>query len=136
MGKAKIGFEVDEADLANARAYVARHGTSLDRLVSALFASLGTDESQRLPAIDPLTSMLLAVSTGQISMTEATRKLELPDVGYIFHLLAERKLPLPHLSDDFVKKQLAEVSSALDECLLEPNKASTNPNESHRPATA
>ncbi|MET0963159.1 MAG: hypothetical protein ABWY05_10130 [Noviherbaspirillum sp.] len=51
MGKAKIGFEVDEDDLANAKSFVAKHGESLNKLVWALFASLGQDESSRSPAI-------------------------------------------------------------------------------------
>jgi hypothetical protein len=136
MGKAKIGFEVDEVDLAKAKAYVAKHGTSLNKLVSALFASLGQEEFQRQPAVDPLTSTLLAVSVGRLSIMEASRRLELPDAGYVFHLLAERKLPLPRLPDDFVKEQLAEARSALDDCLVEPKKASAKREESRRPATA
>ena len=39
MPKAKINFEIEEEDLANAKAYVARHGGSLNKLVAALFAS-------------------------------------------------------------------------------------------------
>ncbi len=136
MGKAKIGFEVDEVDLAKAKAYVARHGTSLNKLVSALFSSLGQEELSRLPALDQSTSILLAVSVGSLSIMEASRRLELPDAGYVFHLLAERKLPLPRLSDDFVKKQLKEARSALDDCLVEPAKTVTKRGEGSRPATA
>ncbi|MES2116627.1 MAG: hypothetical protein V4578_15820 [Pseudomonadota bacterium] len=136
MSKAKIGFEVDEADLARAKAYVAKHGTSLNKLVSALFASLGQEDVGRTPALDPLTSTLLAVSVGKLSVMEASRRLELPDAGYVFHLLAERKLPLPRLSDDFVKKQLAEVRSALDDCLVEPAKTVTKRAAGRRRATA
>ena len=136
MGKAKIGFEVDEVDLAKAKAYVARHGTSLNKLVSALFASLGQEDVRRQPELDPLTSTLLAVSVGRLSIMEASRRLELPDAGYVFHLLAERKLPLPRLSDEFVKKQLAETRGALDDCLVEPEKTSAKRGEGRRPATA
>lgn len=134
MGKAKIGFEVDEVDLANAKAYVAKHGTSLNKLVSALFAYLGQEDLRRQPSVDPLTSTLLAVSVGSLSIMEASRRLELPDAGYVFHLLAERKLPLPRLSDDFVKKQLAEARDALDECLVEPEKASAKRAFNTKPA--
>ncbi|MEO7579472.1 MAG: hypothetical protein ABIT83_17815 [Massilia sp.] len=136
MGKAKIGFEVDEVDLAKAKAYVAKHGTSLNKLVSALFASLGDEDARAQPAVDSLTSILLAVSVGKISVMEASRRLELPDAGYVFHLLAERKLPLPRLPDDYVKKQLAEARSALDDCLLEPRKPVTKRAEGRRPARA
>lgn len=136
MGKAKIGFEVDEEDLANAKAYVAKHGTSLNQLVSALFASLGQEDLRRQPAVDPLTSTLLAVSVGKLSVMEASRRLELPDAGYVLHLMTERKLPLPRLSDDFVKKQLAEARSALDDCLVEPGKTVAQRGEGRRPATA
>ncbi|HEX7988311.1 MAG TPA: hypothetical protein VF616_32695 [Duganella sp.] len=136
MGKAKIGFEVDEKDLANAKAYVAKHGGSLNKLVSALFASLGQEESHQLPAVDQVTGILLAVSVGGLSIMEASRRLELPDGGHVLHLLAERNLPLPRLPDDFVKKQLSAARSALDDCLVEPEKAVTKRGAARRPATA
>lgn len=136
MGKSKIGFEVDEGDLALAKSYVAKHGGSLNKLVSALFASLGREEELYRPVLDQTTSTLLAVSMGTLSIMEAARKLDLPDAGYIFHLLAEKKLPLPRLPDDFVKRQLKEARSALDACLVEPEKTVKTRGEGNRPATA
>lgn len=136
MGKAKIGFEVDEVDLAKAKAYVAKHGGSLNKLVSALFASLGQDEAGRMPALDPSTGVLMSVSTGKISIMEAARQLELPDAGYVFHLLMNKGLPLPRLPEDFVKRQLNEARSALDDCLLEPVDDIRKRGEGRRPATA
>lgn len=120
MGKAKIGFEVDENDLANAKAYVAKNGGSLNKLVSALFASLGAQEAARAPALDPSLKVLLLASTGEISISEATRRLELPDPGYVLRRLADHRLPLPRLPDEFVGMQLDAARSALDDCLLEP----------------
>jgi len=119
MGKAKIGFEVDEDDLAKAKAYVARHGGSLNKLVSALFASLGRDDPAEPMALDPTVKTLLATSMGKISLMEAAQQLDLPDAGYVFHLLAEKNLPLPRLPQDFVSRQLEAARSALDECLIE-----------------
>lgn len=136
MGKAKIGFEVDEKDLAIAKAYVARHGGSLNKLVSALFASLGQDEGRRPALVDPVTSTLLAVSMGTLSIMEASRRLELPDAGYVLHLLAERSLPLPRLPDDFVRMQLNEARSALDDCLIEPVTNVEKRKTGKRPVTA
>lgn len=137
MGKAKIGFEVDEVDLANAKAYVAKHGGSLNKLVSALFASLGREGERNPPALDPATSTLLAVSMGNLSIMEAARQLDLPDAGYVLHLLAEKKFPLPRLSHDFVKEQLNQARSALDACLVEPEKkAAKTGGKGSRPATA
>jgi hypothetical protein len=120
MGKAKIGFEVDEDDLANAKAFVARHGGSLNKLVSALFASLGKDEARRSPAIDPAMRVLLSVSMGKISIMEGARQLELQDAGHLFLRLEEAGLPLPRLSKEEVNRQLAEARDALDACLVEP----------------
>lgn len=120
MGKAKIGFEVDEDDLANAKAFVARHGGSLNKLVSALFASLGQDAKDRSPSIDPATRVLIDVSAGKISIMEGARQLELQDAGYVFHRLAEAGLPLPRLSEGDVSHQLAQAKDALDACLVEP----------------
>ncbi|WP_295997699.1 hypothetical protein [Rugamonas sp.] len=136
MGKAKIGFEVDEADLANAKAYVARHGGSLNKLVSALFASLGQEAAAGVPALDPATGLLMAVSMGKLSIMEASRRLELPDAGYVLHLLAEQGLPLPRLPDAYVKTQLNEARDALDDCLLEPAKAVKKRGGRRRPAAA
>lgn len=126
MGKAKIGFEVDEDDLANAKAFVARHGGSLNKLVSALFASLGKDEARRSPAIDPATRVLLNVSMGKISIMEGARQLELQDAGHLFLRLEDAGLPLPRLSKEEVNRQLAEARDALDACLVEPVSVNSN----------
>jgi len=136
MGKAKIGFEVDEGDLALAKAYVAKHGGSLNKLVSALFASLGREEDEPRPALDHVTSALLAVSMGTLSIMEAAEKLDLPDAGYVLHMLAEKNLPLPRLRSSFVQKQLNEARGALDACLVAPEKAVKKRGEGSRPATA
>ena len=130
MGKAKIGFEVDEDDLANAKAFVARHGGSLNKLVSALFASLGKDEANRAPAVDPAMRVLLNVSMGKISIMEGARQLELQDAGYLILRLKEAGLPLPRLSAQEVDRQLVEAKDALDACLAEP--VSTNDNRSRK----
>jgi hypothetical protein len=120
MAKAKINFEVDANDLANAKSYVARHGGSLNKLVSGLFASLGKSEAALRPVDDPALSVLLDVSSGVISIDEGARRLQLPDTGYIFRRLAQAHLPLPILPDAIVKAQLNAARSALDECLVEP----------------
>ena len=132
MGKAKIGFEVDEVDLAHAKAYVARHGGSLNKLVSTLFASLGQDEREMTPAPDASTRVLMSVSTGKMSIMEAAQRLELPDAGYVFHRLAEKGLPLPRLNDEFVKAQLDNARDALEECLVEPAKVVKKPAQVRR----
>ncbi|MDQ2823810.1 MAG: hypothetical protein M3Y65_26110 [Pseudomonadota bacterium] len=138
MGKAKIGFEVDEKDLASAKAYVATHGGSLNKLVSALFASLGRNDRRQPAMVDPVTSTLLAVSMGNLSIMEASRRLELPDAGYVLHLLAEKNLPLPRLPDDFVGLQLDAARSALDDCLAVPSTTLTTVTRAtgKRPVTA
>ena len=120
MGKAKIGFEVDERDLANAKAFVAKNGGSLNKLVSALFASLGREEASRAPALDPATKILMSASIGEISIMEAARLLEVPDAGYVLRRLADQGFPLPRLSQDIALGQLDAARQALDECLLDP----------------
>ena len=136
MGKAKIGFEVDEDDLANAKAFVARHGGSLNKLVSALFASLGENETRRSPAIDPATRVLLNVSIGKISIMEGTRQLELQDAGHLFLQLEEAGLPLPRLSKEEVRRQLAEAKDALDACLIEPARVERKGRKASKHATS
>lgn len=120
MGKAKIGFEVDEKDLANAKAFVAKNGGSLNKLVSALFASLGQTEASRAPALDPSTKILMSASIGEISVMEAARLLEVPDAGYVLRRLADQGFPLPRMSQEIARGQLDVARQALDECLLEP----------------
>ncbi len=121
MGKSKIGFEVDENDLANAKAYVAKNGGSLNKLVSALFATLGKQETARAPVLDPSLKVLMSVSTGAMSITEAARRLELPDAGYVLQRLADTGLPLPRLPEELVLGQLGAARAALDDCLVQPN---------------
>jgi hypothetical protein len=134
MGKGKIDFEVDEQLLANAQAFVAKHGGSLDELVSAFLASLGREEKERGPAIDPSTSVLMAVSSGRISIMEAARLLELPDAGYVFQRLAAMGLPLPRLSEEFTRQQLEQARNALDGCLVEPEVTAKIPSEPSKPS--
>ena len=120
MGKAKIGFEIEQEHLANAKAYVARHGGSLNKLVSMLFASLGQEERLHSPLSDPATEILMDVSTGKISITEAAGLLELPDAGFVLQRLARTGLPMPRLADGDVRRQINEASEALDDCLIAP----------------
>lgn len=126
MGKATITLEVDEGDLNKARAYIAKHGGSLNELVSTFIASLAREEERQLPALDTTTSVLLAASMGDLSLIEATRKLGLPDAGYVFHLLAEKEFPLPSLPIDFVTNQLEQARPGLDECLVGPTRRISN----------
>ena len=123
MAKTKINFEIDEASLSNAKAYVGRHGGSLNRLVSSLFASLGEDEQLRVPIVDPSKRVLLDLSAGRVSLMEATRLLDLPDAGYALQRLADEGLPLPRLPDDAVRRQAAQSLNALQGCLTEPGSA-------------
>lgn len=136
MGKAKIGFEVDEIDLANAKAFVAKNGGSLNKLVSAMFASLGREDVARAPVLDPATKVLMAVSTGSMSITEGARQLGLPDAGYVFHRLAEAGLPLPRLPKEFVTEQLNVARAALDECLVHPEADGRKRRKNSKSATA
>jgi hypothetical protein len=100
MGKAKINFEIDEQHLANAKAFAARHRSSLNKLVGAYFASLGQDETMEERPVNPLTKILLEVSLGRLSILDASHELKLPDGGYVLHLMREANLPLPKLPED------------------------------------
>jgi len=116
MSKTKINFEIEEEILANAKAYVARHGGSLNKLVVSFFAQLG--QQLDAPPIDPAKKILLDLSCGKISLIEATRLLGFQDAGYTLHLMAEEGLPMKRLSEKTVKRQAAESLDALGECLL------------------
>lgn len=122
MSKAKINFEIEERNLANAKSFAARHRVSLNKLVSAYFASLGQDES-RAPALDPSMKTLLDVSLGNLSVIDAARELNLPDGGFVLHLMREARLPLPKLPDDLVRQQAEDAREALKECLIKKDEA-------------
>lgn len=120
MSKAKINFEIEQENLANAKAYVARHGGSLNKLVSAFLASLGSEERQNTPAIDQSRRLLLEVSSGKLSVVDAAAALGLVDAGYVLHRLREERLPLPRLSENDVRRQSEASIDAFKECLLKP----------------
>ncbi len=116
MGKSKINFEIEDEVLSNAKAYVARHGGSLNKLVSSLFSQLG--QKLDAPAIDPSKKILLDLSSGKISLMEATSLLGYQDAGYTLHRMVDEGLPMPRLSEETVKRQAAESLDALKQCLL------------------
>ena len=120
MGKAKINFEIEEESLANAKAFVAKHGGSLNNLVSSLFDSLGQIERARGPAADPATRILLEASAGKISIMEAASQLRLPDAGYVLQRLARENLPMPRLADSDLDGLASESLEALRDCLKQP----------------
>jgi hypothetical protein len=125
--KAKINFEVDEESLSNAKAYVAKHGGSLNKLVTSLFASLGQDERLLSPVPDPAKKILLDLSSGKVSLSEATRLLALPDAGYTLRRLADEGLPLPRLPDEVARRQAQASLDALSACLVAPPEAGKKP---------
>ena len=120
MRKAKINFEIEHENLANAKAYVARHGGSLNKLVSAFLASLGSEERQTKPAIDQSRRILLEVSSGKLSVVDAAVALGFVDAGYVLHRLREERLPLPRLSEIDGRRQSDASFGAFRQCLLTP----------------
>lgn len=119
MSKSKINFEIEQEHLTNAKIFVARHGGSLNKLVSAYFASLGRDEATAIPALNPSMRVLIDVVTGKTSAVDAARELKLPDAGYVLHMIRDAQLPLPKLPDDVVVRQVAASLEALRECLID-----------------
>ena len=65
--------------------------------------------------------VLMNVSTGKISIMEGARLLDLQDAGCLFHRLADVGLPLPQLSEEAARRQLADAKDALDVCLVGTN---------------
>ena len=119
MPKAKINFEIEEEDLANAKAYVARHGGSLNKLVATLFASLAADQRQRSPAVDPAVEILLNYSAGKLSMVDAANILRLPDAGYVLRRMEQAGIPLPRLTEAEITRQAKGSLEALKACIVD-----------------
>lgn len=120
MAKSKINFEIEQEILANAKAYVAQHGGSLNKLVSVFFSNLGKQERANAPLINPETRVLMDVSAGRISLMEGVRMLALQDAGFLLQKLREAALPLPQLSAMDASTQADAASAAFADCLLAP----------------
>jgi hypothetical protein len=60
-------------------------------------------------------------SVGKLSIVEAADLLELPDAGFVLHLLAENGLPLPKLREADVRKQADNSLEAMRSCLPLPH---------------
>lgn len=120
MSRVTVEFEIEEADLAKAKEFVATNGGSLDGLVSAFLACVGRGEPAQQITADRLGQVLLSVSAGQISVAEAARVLNFPDAGYVLHRLAQAGFTIQGLPDHTVHQQLVAARTALDQCLVEP----------------
>ena len=119
MTKAKINFEIEEEDLAYAKAYVAKHGGSLNKLVAALFASLAADERQNSPAVDPGIEALLKYSAGKLSLVDTAYSLGLPDAGYVLRRMEQESIPLPRLTQAEITRQAGNSLEALKACMTD-----------------
>lgn len=117
MAKSKINFEIEQEILANAKAYVARHGGSLNQLVSSFLSNLGKQERSNAPLANPETRVLMDVSSGGISLMEGAGMLGLRDAGLMLQKLRDAGLPLPQLSAIDAGDQ---ASAAFADCLLAP----------------
>ena len=67
-------------------------------------------------------SILLQLSTGAISLIDATAKLGLPDVGHTLQRLREANLTMPRLPKHVVKAQSEASLTALRLSLTDNNK--------------
>ena len=120
MGKAQINLEIEQEILANAEAYVARCGGSLDNLVSAFLSALGTDERASSTIPNPTTQVLLEVSSGRTSLVEGARMLGMQDAGYLLQRLRDVGLTLPQLPESDSRLLADKTSTAFADCLLDP----------------
>ena len=119
MTTAKINFEMDRDVLATAQAFAAKHRVSLNKLVSTYFASLGQEDKAAMP-VDGRLSVLLEVSQGKVSITDAARELGLGDAGHVLALMRQAKIPitLKPLPANFVKNQADSALEAMRSCML------------------
>ena len=119
MTTAKINFEMDRDTLANAQSFAAKNRVSLNKLVSAYFASLGHDGSSVVP-VDSRQSVLFEVSMGKISIADAARELGLGDAGHVLSLMRQLGIPitLGFLPPVFVKQQADASLEAMRSCML------------------
>ena len=100
---ANITFAIDDQALASAKAYAAEHGTTLNRLVGAYLASVGTHQSRA--AVTRAQQVCMEYSLGRTTLVEATEALRLRDAGHFLGLMRASGLPLPRLTDDALAAQ-------------------------------
>lgn len=100
---ANITFAVNDAALANAKSYAAERSTSLNKLVSAYFASLGREHSHK--SVSKTEKALLEYSLGQSNLVDTAQALGLPDAGHVLALMRVAGLPLPELTNSETERQ-------------------------------
>lgn len=118
MSRTNITFSLDTRTLAHAKAYAARAGVPLNRVVGQLLDSLG----QGLARGDSLNStqrQLLRYSTGQASLSETVEALGVNDGGIVFAMLRELSLPFPTMEPEEARR-LADAALPSLEAALKP----------------
>jgi hypothetical protein len=109
--KSNITFSLDELAIDAAKAYAAKSGTTLNKIVTRYFLSLAANDDMRLPVLDT-TRALLRYSNGQSSLPETVAALGVNDGGVVLQMLREQQLPVPMLDQSLAEAQ-AEAALAL-----------------------
>ncbi len=117
MPKANIIFSVDLESLGNAKAYAARAGVPLNRIVGQMFAALGQRQSAGA-VISAAHRQVLRYSLGQASLSETVQALGVNDGGVVHAMLRELGLPFPFMDTDAARQKAHEVLPALRAALL------------------
>ncbi len=112
MNKANITFSVDADSLNNAKAYAARAGVPLNRIVGQMFAALGQDQPSGA-AISTAHRQLLRYSVGQASLSETVEALGVNDGGVVYAMLRELGLPFPFMDSAAARQQAQDALPAL-----------------------
>jgi ABC-type amino acid transport substrate-binding protein len=109
--KSNITFSLDDVAIDAAKAYAAKRGTTLNKIVTQYFLSLAANDDMRVPVLDT-TRALLRYSNGQASMSETVDALGVNDGGTVLQMLREQQLPAPVLERSVAEAQ-AEAALAL-----------------------
>jgi hypothetical protein len=119
MSKTNITFSVDESALNHAKAYAARAGVPLNRIVGRMLATLGEAEPTGV-TMNTAQRQLLRYSVGRASLSETVQALQVNDGGVVFALLRELGLPFPLMDVEAAQQQVDQVLPALRGALKEP----------------
>ncbi len=110
---ANITFAVDESVLAEAKAFAAEHGTSLNRLVASFLGSVRSRHPRQ--AVSQAQQVCLDYSLGKRTLTEGADALGLQDAGLFLALMRQTGLPLPKLGEDLATRQADETYDVFGE---------------------
>lgn len=108
MSKSNITLSLDDLAIDAGKAYAAKSGLTLNRLVNQLLLTLSLSERMKPPVLDT-TRILQRCSAGSASLSETAHDLGVQDIGHVLAMMREANLPLPLMDESAARLQAAQA---------------------------